>query len=184
MPRLNQTSLATLLATLPGSRLYWGTISLFGAAMLGVALYYQYALGEEPCQVCIQARLWVVAIALVAVLIAIYPRLTLLQLTGHLLLIASSVGLGDRAWTLYLLENGRGDGSCEFQLGMPEWFAVDRWFPDLFEVRNLCSYTPDILWGISMAEGLLCVAAGLLCLSMLTLLGGFIAPEESTSSTA
>ena len=184
MPRLSPTSLATALATLASKRLYWGTISLFAFAMLGVALYYQYALGEEPCQVCIQARLWVVAIALAALLIWIYPSPKWSQFPGHLLLITSSVGLGERAWTLYLLENGRGDGSCEFQLGMPDWFAVDRWFPDLFEVRNLCSYTPDILWGISMAEGLLCVAAGLLCLSMLTLLGGFIAPEESTSSTA
>ena len=174
----------TTLSRFLRSRWYWLTLVLFGLALLNVALYYQYALGDEPCQVCIQARLWVVAIALVAVLIAIYPRLTLLQLAGHLLLIASSVGLGERAWTLYLLENGRGDGSCEFQLGMPDWFAVDRWFPDLFEVRNLCSYTPDIIWGISMAEGLLCVAAGLLCLSMLTLLGGFIARDESISSTA
>ena len=103
---------------------------------------------------------------------------------GHMLLVASSVGLGERSWTLYLLENGRGDGSCEFQLGMPEWFAVDRWFPDLFEVRTLCSYTPDIIWGISMAEGLLCLAAGLMCLSVLVLLGGFIAPAKNVSSAA
>ena len=184
MARLSSTSLATLLATLPSSRLYWGTISLFGFAMLGVALYFQYALGEEPCQVCIQARLWVVAIALAALLISIYPIPKWSQLMGHMLLVASSVGLADRAWTLYLLENGRGDGSCEFQLGMPEWFAVDRWFPDLFEVRTLCSYTPDIIWGISMAEGLLCLAAGLMCLSVLVLLGGFIAPAKNVSSAA
>ena len=182
MPQFSPKTLATTLAILAGRRLYWVAISLFGFAMLGVALYYQYALGEEPCQVCIQARLWVVAIALVALLIATYPRLTLLQLTGHLLLIASSVGLGERAWVLYLLENGRGDGSCEFQLGMPDWFAVDRWFPDLFEVRNLCSYTPDIIWGISMAEGLLCIAAGLLCLSALVISSGFFAPAENINS--
>ena len=100
MPQFSPKTLALTLATLAGRRFYWVAISLFGFAMLGVALYYQYALGEGPCQVCIQARLWVVAIALLAVLIAIYPRLTLLQLTGHLLLIASSVGLGESAWTL------------------------------------------------------------------------------------
>ena len=99
-----------------------------------------------------------------------------------MLLVISSVGLGDRAWTLYLLENGRGDSSCEFQLGMPEWFAVDRWFPDLFEVRTLCSYTPDIIWGISMAEGLLCVAAGLVCLSALSVLSGFFTPAENINA--
>ena len=38
---------------------------------------------------------------------------------------------------------------------MPDWFAVDRWFPALFEVRNICSYTPEIAFGISMAEALL-----------------------------
>ena len=49
---------------------------------------------------------------------------------------------------------------------MPDWFAVDRWFPALFEVRNICSYTPDIAFGISMAEALLGVslAIGLACL--------------------
>lgn len=182
MPRLNPTSLATLLATLPSSRLYWGTISLFGFAMLSVALYYQYALGEEPCQVCIQARLWVVAIAFAALLISIYPIPKWSQLTGHLLLAASSVGLADRAWTLYLLENGRGDSSCEFQLGMPEWFAVDRWFPDLFEVRTLCSYTPDIIWGISMAEGLLAVSAGLLFASVITCLASFTPQDRAPLS--
>jgi disulfide bond formation protein DsbB len=44
---------------------------------------------------------------------------------------------------------------------MPDWFAVDRWLPWLFEVRNLCSYTPEIALGISMAEALLGIAAAL-----------------------
>jgi disulfide bond formation protein DsbB len=38
---------------------------------------------------------------------------------------------------------------------MPDWFAVDRWFPSLFEVRNICSYTPEIAFGVSMAEALI-----------------------------
>jgi disulfide bond formation protein DsbB len=53
---------------------------------------------------------------------------------------------------------------------MPDWFAVDQWFPSLFEVRNLCSYTPDMLFGISMAEGLLGIAVALLVISTGTLL--------------
>jgi disulfide bond formation protein DsbB len=44
---------------------------------------------------------------------------------------------------------------------MPDWFAVDRWLPWLFEVRNLCSYTPEIALGISMAEALLGIATAL-----------------------
>jgi len=37
-------------------------------------------------------------------------------------------------------------------------------------VRNLCSYTPDMLFGISMAEGLLGIAVALLVISTGTLL--------------
>lgn len=146
------------LSALPQSRGYWLGLSGLALTMLAVALYYQYALGEEPCQVCIHVRLWVVALALVSLVITVLPASHWSGLLGHGLVAGIAVGLAERAWLLYELENGRGDSSCEFQLGMPDWFAVDRWFPSLFEVRNLCSYTPDIIWGISMAEGLLLIA--------------------------
>ena len=126
--------------------------------MLVIALYYQYVLGEEPCQVCIQARLWVFALLLVSMTLAALPKNRVLRLSGNLLALACALGLGERAWFLYQLENGIGNGSCEFQLGMPDWFAIDQWFPSLFEVRNLCSFTPEMLFGLSMAEGLLLIA--------------------------
>lgn len=130
-------------------------------ALLAVALYYQYALGDEPCQVCIQARLWVVALLLVSIIGLALPQHGFGQWLALALALVSCVGLGERGWFLYLLENGRGDGSCEFQLGMPDWFAVDRWFPDLFEVRNLCSFTPNLPLGLTMAEGLVLAALAL-----------------------
>lgn len=139
----------------------WIALALLGSLLLAVALYYQYVLGDEPCQVCIQARLWVCALVLVSVVFALLPQGWPWQLPGHGMALASCFGLGERAWVLYQLENGKGDSSCEFQLGMPDWFAVDRWFPALFEVRNLCSFTPAMPFGLTMAEGLLLVAAGL-----------------------
>lgn len=140
------------------SKRYWLLLATVGMAMLGIALYYQYALGEEPCQVCIQARLWVVALLLTSVVAACLPNNWRTRFWGNTLALLSAAGLGERAWFLYRLENGQGNGSCEFQLGMPDWFAVDRWFPSLFEVRNLCSFTPDMLFGLSMAEGLLLIS--------------------------
>jgi len=140
------------------SKRYWLLLATVGMAMLGIALYYQYALGEEPCQVCIQARLWVVALLLASVGAACLPNNRRTRFWGNTLALLSAAGLGERAWFLYRLENGQGNGSCEFQLGMPDWFAVDRWFPSLFEVRNLCSFTPDMLFGLSMAEGLLLIS--------------------------
>ena len=153
------------------SRWYWLTLVLFGIALLSVALYYQYALGDEPCQVCIHARLWVVAFTLIALIMLITPQITLVRAVGNLGVLTAAAGLFARARYLYRLENGIGDGSCQFQLGMPDWFAVDRWMPWLFEVRNLCSFTPEMLLGLSMAETLMGLAIGIGFLAALTLVG-------------
>ena len=149
----------TTLSHFQQSRWYWLSLALFGVALLGVALFYQYALGDEPCQVCIHARLWVVAFTLIALIMLIAPQTSLLRVLGNLGVIIAGAGLFERARYLYQLENGIGDGSCQFQLGMPDWFAVDRWLPWLFEVRNLCSFTPEMLLGLSMAETLMGVGA-------------------------
>lgn len=151
----------TTLHKLLQSRWYWVIVMLFGIAMLAVALYYQYAIGDEPCQVCIQARLWVVVFTLIGAIMALCPQTAPLRLLGNIGVLVAGLGLAERARYLYRLENGIGDGSCQIQLGMPDWFAVDRWMPWLFEVRNLCSFTPEMLFGLSMAETLMAVAAGL-----------------------
>ena len=160
----------TSLLTLFASRWYWAVLALGGIGLLSVALYYQYQLGEEPCQVCIHARIWVMAFTLLALVMCLLPVNRVLYALANLLVIASAIGLGERSWYLYQIENGRGDGSCEFQLGLPDWFALDRWFPDLFEVRNLCTYTPEVLFGLSMAESLLLAAGGIVAVALVSLL--------------
>ena len=166
------------------SRSYWLTITAASLSMLVIALYYQYALGEEPCQVCIQARLWVFALLLVSMTTATLPEHRLWRLSGNLLALACAVGLGERAWFLYQLENGIGNGSCEFQLGMPDWFAIDQWLPSLFEVRNLCSFTPEMLFGLSMAEGLLLIAGLLSVVISCALLSHHMARKVESRSTS
>ena len=161
----------TTLSRFLKSRWYWLALVLFGIALLSVALYYQYALGDEPCQVCIHARLWVVAFTLIALIMLITPHITLVRVVGNLAVFIAGAGLFERAQYLYRLENGIGDGSCQFQLGMPDWFAVDRWMPWLFEVRNLCSFTPEMLFGLSMAETLMGLAIGIGLLAAVTLAG-------------
>ena len=160
------------------SRWYWLSLALFGIALLSVALYYQYALGDEPCQVCIHARLWVVAFTLIALIMLITPQIPLLRAMGNLGVLIAGAGLYERAHYLYRLENGIGDGSCQFQLGMPDWFAVDRWMPWLFEVRNLCSFTPEMLLGLSMAETLMGVGA------VLSLLAAWMTMRDAVRSWA
>ena len=150
-------------------RFFWWSLLAVCLFAMAVALYYQYHIGEEPCQVCIHIRLWVVGLIVLALVNLVTPKRRLLTVAGYVTAAGCGYGLGERSWYLYQLENGYGDGSCEFQLGMPDWFAVDRWIPSLFEVRNLCSYTPEIFFGISMAEALLFLATAI-CLGSLTLL--------------
>jgi disulfide bond formation protein DsbB len=150
-----------------------------GVALLAVALYYQYVLGDEPCQVCIHARLWVAAFTLIALFMAAAPQKTALRIAANAGVLVASVGLTERARYLYRLENGIGDGSCQFQLGMPDWFAVDRWMPWLFEVRNLCSFTPEMLFGLSMAESLMGIGALLSVVAAVTITMDLIRPHQS-----
>ena len=158
------SSLTNLLQT----RWYWAVVAALGFLLLAVALYYQYALGDEPCQVCIHARLWVVAFTLIALIVLVMPQTSPVRVAGNVGVIIAGAGLFERARYLYRLENGIGDGSCQFQLGMPDWFAVDRWMPWLFEVRNLCSFTPEMLLGLSMAETLMGVGVGVCLVAICT----------------
>ena len=140
-----------------GKNLWWA-IFILGSGLLAAALYWQYVIGDDPCQVCIQARLWAVGLGLVGGLMLILPDNAIARLLGMVLAFISSAGMGERAYYLNEIENFRGDGRCECTLGMPSWFAVDRWFPALFEVRNICSYTPEIALGVRMAETLMAIA--------------------------
>ncbi len=170
------------LAKYPLSRTYWLCQMLIAAAVLGVALYYQYVLGEEPCQICVHVRLWVVALFILGALGMALPQ-QLIRIALILLTLGATAGMGERSYVLYQLEQGVGNSSCEFQLGMPSWFAVDQWFPAIFEVRNLCSFTPAMPWGLTMAESLLCaaVAAGLITtiVSVFAIKGAFVNPNAS-----
>lgn len=137
------------------SKLFWWSILGLLTSMLGIAFYWQYVLNELPCQACIHARLWVFIMAFIAALLACLPPSRGVYKTGRLLIVGCCIGLGERAYFLYEIENFRGDGSCGFTLGMPTWLAVDTWFPALFEVQSPCSFTPEIIPGVSMAESLL-----------------------------
>ena len=161
------------------TRWYWIVLAIAGSALLAVALYYQYVLGDEPCQVCIHARLWVVAFILIALVMLVTSQHRVLRVVANIGVVVACVGLTERARYLYRLENGIGDGSCQFQLGMPDWFAVDQWMPWLFEVRNLCSFTPTMLFGLSMAESLMGIGALLCFIAVATMAMDLFKPQRS-----
>ncbi|MGB5474727.1 MAG: disulfide bond formation protein B [Gammaproteobacteria bacterium] len=143
------------LARIGNSRLYWLALVLIGFSMEAVALFYQYGLDEMPCVLCIQVRLWVMALIIVALLVLSLHRLRFMPLLGHLLTVVIAAGLLERSYQLLGTERGFVVGECGFLLGLPAWFTPDKWFPKLFEVQTSCGYTPELLFGVTMAEALI-----------------------------
>ena len=158
-----------LISDLTLSKGYWALLVVLGLFMEGVALYYQYVIGDDPCQICIHTRIWVAAFTLLALLMCLLPSKRWLNTGGHVLVTACMLGLWERCKYLWDVERGLGEGSCEFVLGFPDWFALDRWFPAMFEVRTLCGFTPSMPFGLSMAEVLIVVSSLLVALAVFAL---------------
>jgi len=143
------------LVNLSRQRRYWALLVLLGIALEGAALYYQYALDEWPCVLCIHVRIWVVSFILLGLLALFFTGSAMAMRIFHGISVIIMIGLLERSWRVLAVERGWIFGDCEMDLGMPAWFALDRWFPWIFEVQTSCGYTPLILYDISVAEVLL-----------------------------
>jgi disulfide bond formation protein DsbB len=153
------------LIELSRQRRYWLALLTTGIALEAAALYYQYALDEWPCVLCIHVRMLVMAFILISV-IALgcsrsLPMMRLLHGVNSLVML----WLVERSWQVLAVERGWVFGECDMQLGMPAWFALDKWLPSVFEVQTSCGYSPLILFNISMAEALLVISLLLLIIS-------------------
>ena len=107
-------------------------------------------------------RFAVCAIVFGVALLALLVRTNrILRTIAHALTAVMMVGLLERSWMLLGTERGFVVGNCDFDLGLPAWLALDTWFPSVFKVWEACGYTPELLFGITMAEGLLVMSAAM-----------------------
>ena len=153
------------LINLSRQRRYWAILVLIGIALEAAALYYQYALDEWPCVLCIHVRMLVLAFVLICTLALFCTASTSLMRLFHGLNTLIMGWLVERSWQVLAVERGWTFGDCDMDLGMPPWFALDKWLPSVFEVQTSCGYTPLILFQISMAEALLVISVVLLIMS-------------------
>lgn len=145
------------------SPFYWLALFILVLLLEGVALFYQYRLDYWPCVLCIHVRIWLAALGLVALVMLILRRA---PVAGHLATGMIGAGLLERSWLLLGTERGFIlNANCGMDPGLPAWLALDDWLPWLFEVQTSCGYTPELLFGITMAEALLVFSA------LLTLVG-------------
>lgn len=152
------------------SKSYWALILVGGLAMEAAALYYQYVLGEWPCVLCIHVRIWVFGFILLALLALLIRNSGWGTRIFHLMNSLLMLGFVERSWQVLAIERGWIFGDCTMESGLPTWFALDKWFPLIFEVQTSCGYTPFIIFKISMAEILMATSSGLLLLSLALLI--------------
>jgi len=168
-----------LLKQLSQGKLYWILLLVLGLSMEAVALYYQYVLDEWPCVLCIHIRIWVSGFIVLSVLALILNPSGWLTRAFHLINTVLMIGFVERSWQTLAVERGWIFGDCNMESGLPGWFALDQWFPALFEVKTSCGYTPFIIFEISMAEILMVISVGLLSLSLLLLVVHCLSDKQS-----
>ena len=152
------------------SRWYWLIYIVGSISLIAIALYFQYARDELPCVMCIQIRLWFCLLILVSFIGLLARSIKVINALVQVSIVFIAVGLVERSYKLLGTERGFWDGHCGFDIGLPAWFAIDKWLPWLFRVETTCSYTPEILFGITMAETLMVMSVALLLVSFCVLL--------------
>ena len=131
--------------------LFWWLVILMPSISMVVALYFQYALDVGPCALCVHARIYMAGLIIVGLIGALHKS-TLLRLFLHFVCAGLCIGLSFKCWELFGVERGFIAGSCTMSAGLPPWFALESWFPMLFQSWGLCGVTPQVILGISMAE--------------------------------
>ena len=156
------------------SRWYW-LVFIFGSiSLMSIALYYQYARDELPCTMCIQVRLWFTSLIIVSFVGLLLRKNRVVNALTQLSVVVIAAGLVERSYQLLGTERGFVFASCGVDLGLPAWFAIEDWLPWVYRVETSCGYTPEVLFGITMAEALMGLNVLLLIGSVCVLLASII----------
>jgi len=153
------------LKTISHSRGYWLLYIIGSLALLAAALYFQFVRELPPCLMCIQVRLLLSLLIVVSIAGLLSRNNRAVNVIAHLSVVLVAVALVERSYQLLGTERGFIFSDCGFDLGLPTWFAIEEWLPWLYRVETSCGYTPEIVFGITMAEALMVMSVLLLLFS-------------------
>jgi len=156
------------------SRWYWLLFIIGSISLMSIALYFQYVRDELPCTMCIQVRLWFSLLVIVSFVGLLLRKNRVVNLLAQLSIVVIASGLAERSYLLLGTERGFVFASCGVDLGLPAWFAIENWLPWIYRVETSCGYTPEVIFGITMAESLMVLSVLLLIVSFCVLLASFI----------
>ena len=175
------TNILKQLQNISQSQWCWLFYIAGGLSLLAVALYFQFVREELPCLMCIQVRLLISLLVIVSFTGWLLRGYRVMSSVAHLFIVLIAVGLTERSYQLLGTERGFVFGDCGFNLGLPAWFAIEEWLPWLYRVETTCGYTPEIIFGITMAEALMVISVLLLLLSSCVFLASFSRVETKVS---
>jgi disulfide bond formation protein DsbB len=89
-----------------------------------------------------------------------------------------AVGLTELSYRLLGTERGFIFSDCGLDLGLPAWLAIDEWVPWLYRVETLCGYTPELFFGITMAEMLIVMSCILLLVTFAVFFASIVRLKE------
>lgn len=147
---------------LSANKWYWLAFLGLSISFEVTALYYQYFLDYLPCVLCIHVRIWVLAMIIVSTLALIFYRYRMGLFIMQFLMTGLTAGLFERSYQLFGTERGFLLSGCSMESGLPAWFALDDWLPSVFKVWEPCGYTPELMFGVTMAEALIVLSLILL----------------------
>ena len=159
---------------------YWIFLIILGISSEALALFYQYVLDIRPCVLCIHTRIWLFGLIFAAVLGLLMRHSNKLLVVAHALVALFMAGLLERSYQLLGTERGWIFGSCDFDLGLPEWLALQEWLPSVFKVWEACGYTPELFLGITVAEALLVMSATLMLVGFVLVVATFMKSRSIT----
>ncbi len=164
------------------SPLFWIVLILACVIMESIALYFQYVLDYGPCVLCVHIRAWILAILILAIAALVTRKCAKARTALNVLLLAASVGMLERSYLTLGIERGFVDGSCTLNAGFPAWLPLEKWLPTFFEPWEACGYTPEMLFGITMAEGLILASAGLVIVFAAMVVANLFKKDSATSN--
>ena len=148
------------------NRFYWLAWLVFALSLEISALFYQYVLDYLPCVLCIHIRVWLLGVIAVSIFALFLYKNYYARFISQGLMLVCSLGLLERSYQLLGTERGFVFGECNMESGLPDWFALDSWFPSVFKIWEACGYTPELLFGITMAEALIVLSSLITLLSI------------------
>ena len=153
------------------SGLYWLAMIIVALVAEGVALYYQYALNQYPCVLCIHVRIWVAAFVVIGIAGFALRSGRSGLVAAAVASVVAAIGFTERSWQTLATERGWiVELACPMDAGLPAWFDLDHWFPAVFGVQASCGISPALPFGLTMAEALMGMSVVTLAITGLVLI--------------